>query len=142
MTRTIGPDETTPEPSSRAGCADLTPRDCDVEALQGELHAGALTRRDLIRPGSGRHVRIPPCRSSKTRPAPQTLAQRLYAENLELRELLLAVAGELERMAAFEGDAENRRTLLARAMRIRWRVHYGPGGGEARMTYLLPQFKG
>ena len=83
-----------------------------------------------IQPGSGRHVRIPPCRSSKTRPAPQTLAQRLYAENLELRELLLAVAGELERMAAFEGDAENRRTLLARAMRIRWRVHYGPGGAR------------
>ena len=54
---------------------------------------------------------------------PQTLAQRLYAENLELRELLMAVASELERMAAHEGEAENRRALLARAMRIRWRVH-------------------
>ncbi len=60
---------------------------------------------------------------------PRTLAQHLYAENLELRELLLAVACELERMAAHESDAGNRRALLARAMRIRWRVHYG---GERR----------
>ena len=57
--------------------------------------------------------------------APQTEAQRLYAENLELRELLLAVASELERMAAHEGNPENRRALLARSQRIRWRVHYG-----------------
>ncbi len=57
-------------------------------------------------------------------PAPQTEAERLYAENLELRELLLAVATELERMAAHEGDAENRRVLLARSMRIRGRVHH------------------
>ena len=56
---------------------------------------------------------------------PKTLDQRLYAENLELRALLLAVAGELERMAAHEGDAGNRRSLLARSQRIRWRVHYG-----------------
>ena len=55
---------------------------------------------------------------------PKTEAQRLYAENLELRELLLAVASELERMAAHEAKAENRRALLARAQRIRWRVHY------------------
>ena len=53
---------------------------------------------------------------------PQTEAQRLYSENLELRELLLAVASELERMAAHEGNTENPRALLARAMRIRWRV--------------------
>ena len=57
---------------------------------------------------------------------PQTEAQRLYAENLELRELLLAVAGELERLAAYEENAGNRRALLARAQRIRRRVHYGP----------------
>ncbi len=56
---------------------------------------------------------------------PQTEVQRLYAENLELKELLRAVAGELERMAAHEGDAKNRRALLARSMRIRWRVHCG-----------------
>ena len=55
--------------------------------------------------------------------APQTEAEHLYAENLELRQLLLAVATELERMAAHEGDAENRRALLSRAMRIRGRVH-------------------
>jgi hypothetical protein len=59
--------------------------------------------------------------------APQAHIQRLDAENLELKELLRAVAGELERMAALEGDAENRRALLARAMRIRWRVHYCDG---------------
>ena len=41
--------------------------------------------------------------------------RRLYAENLELRELLLAVAVELERIAAHEEDAEN------------WRVHCGVG---------------
>ena len=56
--------------------------------------------------------------------APQTEAERLYAENMELRDLLLAVATELERMAAHEGDAENRRALLARSQRIRWRVHH------------------
>ena len=55
---------------------------------------------------------------------PKTLAQRLYAENLELRELLLAVATEFERMAAHEGNPENQRALLARSQRIRWRVHY------------------
>ena len=57
-------------------------------------------------------------------PPPQTEAQLLYAENLELRELLLAVATELERMAAHESDAENQRALLARSQRIRWRVHH------------------
>ena len=57
--------------------------------------------------------------------APQTEAQRLYAENLELRELLHAVATELGRMAAHEVDARNRRALQARAMRIRSRAHYG-----------------
>lgn len=55
---------------------------------------------------------------------PETEAQILYAENQELRELLLAVATELERMAAHEAKPENRRALLARAQRIRWRVHY------------------
>ena len=58
-------------------------------------------------------------------PQEQTEAQRLYGENLELRELLLAVATELERMAAHDRYAENRRALLARSQRIRWRVHYG-----------------
>ncbi len=55
---------------------------------------------------------------------PKTEAQLLYAENLELRELLLAVATELERMGAHEAKPENRRALLARAQRIRWRVHH------------------
>ena len=44
----------------------------------------------------------------------QTLAQRLYTENLELRELLLVVASELERMAAHEGNTENRRAVVVR----------------------------
>ena len=57
-------------------------------------------------------------------PPEQTEAECLYVENLELRELLLAVATELERMAAHEGNAENRRALLARSQRIRWRVHH------------------
>ena len=57
-------------------------------------------------------------------PQKQSDAERLYTENLELREPLLAVATELERMAAHEQDAENRRTLLARSQRIRWRVHH------------------
>ena len=60
--------------------------------------------------------------------APQTHLQPLYAENLALKELLRAVASELERMAAHETDSENRRALLARAMRIRLQVHYS--GGE------------
>ena len=63
---------------------------------------------------------------------PHTEAQLLYAENLELRELLLAVASELERMAAHEAKPENRRALLARAQRIRWRVHYGAGESGSR----------
>ena len=56
--------------------------------------------------------------------APQTDAEHLYAENLELRELLQAVASELERMGAHEAKPENRRALLARAQRIRRRVHH------------------
>ena len=49
-------------------------------------------------------------------PPPYDLARALAAENRELRELLTAVAQELERMAAAgETDA---RPLLARAMRI------------------------
>ena len=57
-------------------------------------------------------------------PPEQTEAQRLYVENLELRDSLLAVATELERMSAHEGNAENQRALLALAQRIRWRVHH------------------
>ena len=51
--------------------------------------------------------------------------QRLYTETLELKELLHAVATELERMAAHETDEQNRQAFLARAMRIRWRAHHG-----------------
>ena len=42
---------------------------------------------------------------------------------LDLRELLLAVGRELERLAATEPDPERRDVLLRRAMRIRERLH-------------------
>ncbi len=41
------------------------------------------------------------------RPNPHDLARQLYAENLALRELLAAVARELERLAAGEPDSEH-----------------------------------
>jgi len=51
------------------------------------------------------------------------LARDLYRQVLELRELLEAVAGELERLAGSEPDPERRGVLLRRAMRIRARLH-------------------
>jgi hypothetical protein len=42
---------------------------------------------------------------------------------LELRELLEAVAGELERLACDEPDPERQAVLLRRAQRIRARLH-------------------
>jgi hypothetical protein len=56
---------------------------------------------------------------------PTDLARRLYAENLRLRELLVAVARELERLAAEEPSPERRERLVRRAMRIRKRLHQG-----------------
>ena len=56
------------------------------------------------------------------------------AENLEQRELLHAVAAELERLASHEGDAVNRRTLLARAKRIRWRGALPAGSDVGPVT--------
>lgn len=51
---------------------------------------------------------------------PEALAQALSTENAELRELLTAVARDLERLAATRGyhDQESR-VMLGRAMRIR-----------------------
>jgi hypothetical protein len=54
---------------------------------------------------------------------PTDLARRLYAENLWLRDLLAAVAQELERLAAGEPSPEHRERLVRRAMRIRERLH-------------------
>jgi hypothetical protein len=56
-----------------------------------------------------------------TPPDADALARALAAENAELRELLVAVAQELERMAA-AGETDTR-GLLARARRIRARLH-------------------
>jgi predicted component of type VI protein secretion system len=50
-------------------------------------------------------------------------ARDLYRQVLDLRELLEAVARELERLAATEPDRERRGVLLRRAMRIRARLH-------------------
>ena len=52
-------------------------------------------------------------------------ARQLYAENLALRELLTAVARELERLANDEPSPERRDRLLRRAMRVRERLHTG-----------------
>jgi hypothetical protein len=46
----------------------------------------------------------------------------LYQEVLRLRDLVRLVAGELERLAAAESDAQRRAVLLKRAMRIRERL--------------------
>ncbi len=54
---------------------------------------------------------------------PHALARQLYAENLALRELLAAVARELERLATDEPSPERRDRLLRRAMRVRGRRH-------------------
>jgi hypothetical protein len=56
---------------------------------------------------------------------PHALARQLHAENLTLRELLAAVAHELERLATDEPSAERRERLLRRAMRVRERLHAG-----------------
>jgi len=50
-------------------------------------------------------------------------ARILYAEHLRLRELLTLVAQDLERLACQRGDPERQRPLLARAMRVRQRLH-------------------
>ena len=49
-----------------------------------------------------------------------TLLRELAAENGELRELLAAVAGDLERLAC--SHPEHAKTFLARAMRLRKRL--------------------
>ena len=61
---------------------------------------------------------------------PDTLARRLYTANLGLVDLLIAVAQELERMASVERYGDNRADFLARAQRIRKRVHDGFGRDE------------
>ena len=55
---------------------------------------------------------------------PLDLARQINAENLWLRDLLTAVAQDLERMAAVD---ERQGALLARAQRIRKRLFEGPG---------------
>ena len=50
-------------------------------------------------------------------------ARALYAENLRLRELLTLVAQDLERLACQRSEPEWQRPLLARAMRVRQRLH-------------------
>ena len=62
---------------------------------------------------------------------PKTLLGRLDAENLELRELLRAVAAELERMAMLEGKAENREALLGRSGETALRVAMPAGSEES-----------
>jgi predicted component of type VI protein secretion system len=52
-------------------------------------------------------------------------ARDLYRQVLDLRELLAAVARDLERLAGTEPDPERRGVLLRRAMRIRERLHQG-----------------
>ena len=47
----------------------------------------------------------------------------LYRQALELRDLLEAVASELERLASDEPNGAMRQVLLRRAMRIRERLH-------------------
>jgi len=54
-------------------------------------------------------------------PHPYDLARALASENAELRELLLAVAQELERLAC-RGEADPS-AFLARAQHIRARIH-------------------
>ena len=49
-------------------------------------------------------------------PNPGDTARALYAENLRLRELLVAVAQDLERLAAEGPEVPHRDRLLARAM--------------------------
>jgi hypothetical protein len=56
-------------------------------------------------------------------PADSGLTRDLYRQVLELRDLLEAVARELERLAASEPDPERRGVHLRRAMRIRERLH-------------------
>jgi len=56
---------------------------------------------------------------------PHALTRQLYAENLALRELLTAVARELERLATDEPSPERQDRLLRRAMRVRARLHAG-----------------
>lgn len=51
------------------------------------------------------------------------LARDLYRQIVELRELLEAVARELERLAASEPNPERRGGLRRRAQRIRARLH-------------------
>ena len=56
-------------------------------------------------------------------PTDSELARDLYRQVLELRELLEAVARELERLASGERNGAMRQALLRRAMRIRERLH-------------------
>jgi hypothetical protein len=51
---------------------------------------------------------------------PEALLRRVSAENAALRDLLCAVAGDLERLAC--RHPEHAQPFLARAMRIRRRV--------------------
>ena len=50
-------------------------------------------------------------------------ARALYAENLRLRELLVAVAQGLERIASEDREVPDGDRLLRRAMRIRQYLH-------------------
>jgi hypothetical protein len=58
-------------------------------------------------------------------PTDYGLARDLYRQVLELRDLLEAVARELERLANEETNGAVRQALLRRAMRIRARLHEG-----------------
>ena len=57
--------------------------------------------------------------------SPETLLRRVATQNAELRELLVAVAQDLERLACDHPELAER--LLARAMRLRRRLHEAKG---------------
>ena len=74
-------------------------------------------------PGCHGHGRILTRMEPNLTPDPRETVRALYAENLRLRELLVAVAQELERMASEDREVQGRDRLLRRAMRIRERMH-------------------
>jgi hypothetical protein len=57
---------------------------------------------------------------------PTALARSIYADNRRLRELLTAVAQDLERIACEERYAAHVAPLRERARRIRAHLHEGP----------------
>ena len=66
----------------------------------------------------------------------------LYRETLYWRQLLERVAGDLEVLAGSETDATRKRRLVARAMRIRQRLHEGmPGDFDLSPNRPPPRFR-